>query len=94
MKEKFKQMDYEQLINFVRDNDAYSECYDEQEFLDYIIDRLQHGFYEQAKELIDILQKQRYHFDDGFNYRKNDCGTFIPLLTEEDVLDNFDYLFE
>ena len=93
MKAKFKNLNYEQLINYVCDNDTCNECISEEELIDIINDRLQYGFYEQAKELISVLQEQRYHFDVGNNYWKNDCGTIIPLLTEKDVLDNFKYLF-
>ena len=92
--EDYENMSYEELINFVCEKDTYNECIDEKELLDIINDRLAYGFYGQAKEFIDILSRQRYNFGDGRNYWKNDCGTIIPLLTEQDVLNHFDYLFE
>lgn len=89
-----KKLNFEELINIVCDRDVCNECISEEEFLEIINDRLSYGFYGQAKEFIDILSQQRYNFGDGRNYWKNDCGTIIPLLTEEDVLNNFHYLFD
>ena len=87
-------LDFEELIKIVCDNDIYNECINEEELLEIIYDRLRYGFYGQAKALIDTLCEQRYKFGEGKNYWKNDCGTIIPLLTEQDVLDNFEEFFE
>ena len=94
MKSKYKKMTYEQLIEIVLEKDVCHECIDEEELLNIVNDRLQYGFYEQAKDFINILQKQRYRFDDGNNYWKNDCGSIIPLLDEQDIIDNFSYLLD
>ena len=94
MKSKYKKMDYDQLISVVHDKDTYHECIDEDELIDIICDRLAYGYYKQAQELIDVLREQHDPLSHISNYWKNDCGNIIPLLDEEDILDNFNYLLD
>ena len=93
MKQEFLKMSYNELINYVCDRDTYNECISEEELLEIINDTLAYGFYGQAKDLIDVLMEQRNAFD-GNNYWHNDCDDIRPLLTEKDILDEFDYMFE
>lgn len=88
----FKEMSYEELIDYIYQKDCYNELIGEDELIEIIKDRLEYGFYGQAKNYIDILMLQKDNFS-NHNYWKNDFGTIIPLLTKEDILENFDYMF-
>lgn len=93
MKSKYKRMDYDQLIDVVLEKDVCHECIDEDELIEIINDRLVYGDYKEAKDLIDVLTEQHDPFS-NCNYYKNDCGSIIPLLDEQDIIDNFRYLLD
>ena len=82
---------YDELIKIIQDNDCCGELINEEDLIEIIIDRLRYGFYGQAINFIEILSQCHDHFNNN-NYWKNDCGTIIPLITEQDLIKNFDYL--
>lgn len=93
MKKKYLSMNYDELITFIQNQDCYGELISEDDLITIIKDRLDYGFYGQAENLIEILKEQHDPFSNN-NYYKNDCGSIIPLLSKDDVLQEFDYLFE
>lgn len=94
MKRKYKKMDYYQLIDIVLEKDVCHECIDEDELIEIINNGLVYGDYKQAKEFIDVLAEQHDPFSNCNYYKRNDCGSIIPLLDEQDIIDNFSYLLD
>ena len=93
MNKKYLKMNYDELINFIQNQDCYGELISEEDLIATIKDRLDYGFYGQAENLIEILREQHDPFSSN-NYYKNDCGSIIPLLTKDDLLQEFSYLFD
>lgn len=86
--EKQEETSYMELIQKVKSRDVYGYLLTENDLINLIKDKLEYRLYERAMELINALQQKRDEYGNE-NFWKMSYGCCIPLLTEQDILNNF-----